>query len=119
MLNNSYECNKISSYESLTKIQQGEIDICIKALIKGALTYRKEFTVSDVVGGKWSDWSDSPLDYIYQYHVKRGCPKPETESGKDMGRIFKYIMAKDKFLKFKLVGTEQRNFPINKYALDE
>lgn len=116
MLNNSFESNKVSSFESLTSIQKGEVEICVKNLIQGACAYTKVFTVSDLVGGKFGDWSNTPLDYIYQYHLKRGCAKPEAESGKDMGRIFKYIMAKDKHRKYELVGTEQRSYPINKYS---
>lgn len=117
MLNNSFECNKITSYESLSKIQQAELDTFIKGLIQGALSIKNTFTVSDVVGGRFTDWSNTPLDYIYQYHKNRNCANPENESGKDIGRIFKYVMAKDKNRKYEIVGTQQRQFPINVYKM--
>ena len=120
MLNNSYEVNKSSSYESLTKFQQAELDLYITALIKGSMAYNddKTFTVSDLVGRKtFGSWKNSPLNYIYQYHKKRECEDPEAESGKDIGRIFKYVMAKDRFHKYRLVDTEQRQFPVNVYEL--
>lgn len=118
MINNSFECNKISSFESLTTIQKAELEIFIKGLIQGACCYKDVFTVPDLVGGKFTDWSNTPLDYIYKYHVGRGCEKPQAEAGKDMGRIFKYIMAKDKYHNYTLVGTEQRFYPVNKYKLE-
>lgn len=118
MLNNSYQANRITSYDSLSKIQQAELDTYIYGMIRVACIYHPDgFTVPDLVGGRFKDWSGTPLDYIYQYHVARGIGNPDAEAGKDMGRIFKYLIAKDKTKSFKLVGTEQRFYPVNVYAL--
>ena len=120
MLNNSYEANKSSSYESLTKFQQAELDTFIFGLIKGCMAYNEDntFTVPDLVGRKsFGTWKNTPLNYIYQYHNKRDCEDPEAEAGKDIGRIFKYIMAKDKVHKYEAVDTIQRALPIKVYKL--
>lgn len=118
MINNSFECNKVSSFESLSTMQKAELETFIKGLIQGASCYNNTFTVPDLVGGKFTDWSNTPLDYIYKYHVNRNCAKPQVQAGIDMGRIFKYIMSKDKYRNYKLAGVEQRYYPVNKYVLD-
>lgn len=108
---------KSSAFESLTPMQQAELITFVNGMIQGALTYKKQFTTSDLVGGKFRDWSYTPLDYIYQYHLNRKVTDPEAESGKDIGRIVKYIMSLDKHRIYKVIGTEQRRFPINVYEL--
>ena len=109
MLNNTFECNLVSSYESLTKFEQAALDTFIKGLIQGACVYSDFFTVSDLVGGKFTNWENTPLQCIYLYHKNReGCRNPQAEAGKDMGRIFKYVMAKDKHVKYELTGSAQR-----------
>lgn len=119
MLNNSFNANKSSAYESLTKMEQAELDTYIYGLIQGASAFSDTFTVSDLVGGKFTNWKYTPLHKIYIYHKKRkDCDNPVAEAGKDIGRIFKYVMAKDKFRKYKLIGSEQRQYPINRYKLD-
>ena len=120
MLNNSYEANKSSSYESLSKFQQAELDTFIFGLIKGCMAYNEDnkFTVPDLVGrDSFGTWKNTPLNYIYQYHKHRECDDPEAEAGKDVGRIFKYVMAKDKIHKYEIVDTSQRQFPVNVYKL--
>ena len=98
-------------------MQQAELITFVNGMIQGALTYKKQFATSDLVGGKFRDWSYTPLDYIYQYHLNRKVTDPEAESGKDIGRIVKYIMSLDKHRIYKVTGTEQRRFPINVYEL--
>ena len=118
MLNNSYEANRSSAYESLEKWEQAELDTYIKGLIQGVCATSGEFVVADVVGGKFAKWKHTPLQKIYQYHKHRkDCDNPTAEAGKDIGRIFKYVMAKDKYRKYECLGTEQRQFPINKYKI--
>lgn len=122
MLNNSYEANKSSCYESLSKYQQAELDTFIFGLIKGSMAYNedKTFTVTDLVGRhSFGNWKNTPLHYIYLYHKRRDCDDPESEAGKDVGRIFKYVMAKDKLHKFRIVDTEQKQYPVNVYELLE
>lgn len=118
MLNNSYECHKVSSYESLSKGQQAELDSYIRGLIHGACLNQNKFNVPDLVGNRFTNWHGTPLDYIYLYHKNRpDCQKPTSEAGKDMGRIFKYVMAKDRFRKYKQIGLIQRAFPVNEYEI--
>ena len=62
---------KSSCFESLSVSQQAELITFVAGLIQGALTYKDTFTVPDLVGGKFSHWGDTPLDYIYQYHDRR------------------------------------------------
>lgn len=119
MLNGSNQAHKSSAYESLSKLEQAELDTFIRGLIQGACAFTDEFTVSDIVGGKFTHWKNTPLHKIYLYHKHRkDCDNPVAESGKDMGRIFKYVMAKDKFRNYTLIGTEQRQFPINRYRIE-
>lgn len=108
---------KSSAFESLTVMQQAELITYVNGLIQGALSYKKYFTTADLVGGRFRNWDYTPLDYIYQYHLKRNTANPEAESGKDIGRIVKYIMSIDKHRVYKLTGSEQRKFPINCYEL--
>ena len=115
--NKQLQTNKVYSFESLSTSQKGEIENYIRALIQGYVQgNNKPFTVSDLVGGKFGDWSDSPLDYIYQFHYKIRNPKQaEEEAGKDMGRLFKYIMVNDKTRSYKMAGRVQRQFSTPTY----
>jgi hypothetical protein len=108
---------KSSSFESLSLGQQVELINYVNGLIQGALAFRKKFTTADLVGGKFRNWSHTPLDYVYQYHLNRNIDNPEVESGKDIGRIVKYIMSIDKYRVYRIVGEEQRKYPINLYEL--
>ena len=118
MLNNSYQANKSSAYESLTKMEQAELDTFIRGLIQGACAFTDEFTIPELVGGKFTHWKNTPLHKIYIYHKRRkDCENPVAEAGKDMGRIFKYVMAKDKYRNYELLGTEQRQYPVNRYRI--
>lgn len=120
MLNNSFEANKSSCYESLSKFQQAELETFIFGLIKGCMAYNEDntFTVPDLTGDRtFGNWKHTPLNYVYQYHKKRNCIDVENEAGKDMGRIFKYLMAKSKIYKFESLDTIQRAKPIRVYKL--
>ena len=117
--NNKYiNANKSTAYESLSKLEQAELDTWIKGLIQGACTYTDSFTVSDLVGGRFTHWKNTPLHKIYIFHKrKKDCENPVIEAGKDMGRIFKYIMVKDKFRTYELIGPKQKQFPVNEYRI--
>lgn len=117
MLNNSKSTTYVSSYESLSQGQRLELDFFIKGAIQGALSYRDTFCVSDIVGGKFTKWEGTPLQWIYDYHKNRGaCLSPEAEAGKDMGRIFKNIMSSD-FRNYEIKGAVQRRYKSNLYGL--
>lgn len=111
------QSNKIYSFESLSTSQKGELENYIRALIQGYTQGNSEpFTVSDLVGGSFSNWSDSPLDYIYQYHKNiREEKSAQDEAGKDMGRLFKYIMVNDKSRTYRMAGRVQRQFSTPTY----
>ena len=111
------QSNKVYSFESLSTSQKGEIENYIRALIQGYTQGNdKPFTVSDLVGGIFNDWSDTPLDYIYQYHYKNRTPQQAVEeAGKDMGRLFKFIMVNDKTRTYKMAGRVQRQFSTPTY----
>lgn len=133
---------KSSCFESLSPIQQYELEAYVTGLIQGSLAYEDTFTVPDLVGGKFRNWGMTPLEYIYRYHYAKKAKEvvkekikdkisleemkkltneigklAEIEAGKDVGRIVKYIMSIDKARYYKVVGTEQRRYPINVYAL--
>lgn len=132
---------KSSCFESLDPKDQYELEIYVTGLIQGALAYRDNFTVPDIVGGRFRNWGMTPLEYIYEYHWQRIYKKliksinknttveklkdflnsaekeAEIEAGKDVGRIVKYIMSIDKARYYKVIGTEQRRYPVNVYAL--
>ena len=61
MLNGSNQAHKSSAYESLSKLEQAELDTFIRGLIQGACAFTDEFTVSDIVGGKFTHWKNTPL----------------------------------------------------------
>jgi len=138
------KAQKSTCYEKLSLFQQSELECYIKGLIQGSLAYSSTFTVPDIVGGKFRCWKDTPLEYIYEYHFKRLGEKATRElgdrvntitlkeyqkekerisneaiieAGKDVGRIVKYIMDKDENRAYKIIGTEQRRYPINRYQL--
>lgn len=117
MLNNQKSTTYVSSYESLSQGQKLELDSFIRGAIQGALSYKETFCVSDIVGGKFTEWGGTPLQWIYEYRKNRGnCLSPEAEAGKDMGRIFKNVMSTD-FRKYEIKGSIQRKFKANLYGL--
>lgn len=119
MLDNSYQTMRVTSYHSLSKGAQAELDAYARGLILGYSLTNQQFTVSTLVGEKHGDWEGTPLNPIYQYHLQREAKgeilNAQNEAGKDMGRIFKNIMAQDKVNKYIFVGIEQKRYPLNIY----
>lgn len=110
--------NKSTFYEKQSKWQQAELDTFILGTIQGALAQSEVFSVPDIVGGKFTKWRYTPLYRIYKYHKHRkDCDNPQAEAGKDVGRIYKYVMYKDPHHTYELVGTRQRQYPVNEYRL--
>ena len=117
MLNKSKTVTYVQSFESLSDGQKLELVFFIRGLIQGALSYKDTFCVSDLVGGKFTNWENTPLDWIYQFHKnKGGCLSPQNEAGKDIGRIFKNVMSLD-FREYEIKGSVQRKFKSNLYGL--
>ena len=54
-----------------------------------------KFAARDLVGGKNNDWDGTPLQCLYDKHVKNSSPNPETESGKAIGRLLYSVLYKD------------------------
>jgi len=113
------QTNKLSSFESLSETQKGEVFNHIRSLIQGALSYSPDFCISRVCGGKFSNWAHTPLDYIYQYHKNRNVLSPENEAGKDVGRLFKYVMVNDKYRNYQMISDTNDYHPVNHYKLYE
>lgn len=119
MLNGSYQSTFVRSYESMSDGQKVELDNFIRGSIQGYLAANPKFTVADIVGGKFTNWSGTPLDYIYQYHKQRtDINNPEAIAGQDIGRIYKNVMSKDKTRKYIRLGEVQMQYPVAQYALD-
>lgn len=54
------------------------------------------FALRDLVGGENTDWSDVPLDAVYQKHIANLAPERAfTEAAKDAGWILKRMIADD------------------------
>lgn len=105
----------VSSYASLSEQQQIAITCFIQGLVQGALAFSKRFCVSDLVGGKNTDWTNTPLDLIYKYHVNNGAKNPEAEAGKDVGRLVKNVLIADS-KEYIVDGTIQKRFKSNLYS---
>lgn len=117
MLNNSKSTTFVASFESLSIGQKAELTSFIRGAIQGALSEKETFAVSDIVGGKFTNWEGTPLQWIYEFHKNKGeCLSPENEAGKDMGRIFKNVMSTDS-RNFEIKGSVQRRFKSNLYGL--
>lgn len=108
---------KTKVFESLSVMQKAELITFINGMIHGVLSHKKQFTISDLVGGKIRDWSHTPLDYIYQLFVNKKVDDPEAEAGKEVGRIIKYTMDLDKYRIYRIVDEKQRRYPVNVYEL--
>lgn len=109
----------VSSYQSLTEIEKYKIDCYLLGLIQGALSMSKRFSTSDLVGGINTDWTFTPLNPIYMYHVNRNVKCPEAEAGKDIGRLVKNCMINDVRHKYKVDGKVQRRYKSNLYSYAE
>ena len=87
-----------SSYESLSLQEKSDIDSFIKQSIKIDYKAGKTFRVGDYVGRKaFPDWSNTPLDPIYQYHKRIGTTDPTKQAGIDVGHLFKNAMDESPF----------------------
>ena len=55
----------------------------------------REFSVRTLFGGTNRDWSDTPLQWIYEYHKSAGKPDPAEAAAKDVGWLFKQVLLDD------------------------
>lgn len=97
--NEEKPCRKISA-----KLSDNEIELC-KAYIKGAVhgfcnTNKGEhFSVLSLFGGDNRLWYDTPLQMIYDYYERNKVNNepPSKSAGKDVGRLLKIVLEKDKY----------------------
>lgn len=76
----------------------------IKAFMQGAVyswvKNRKDepFAVRDLVGGENTDWSDTPLQVLYDKHTNAGkdADSASEDAAKDLGWLVKRVLFDDK-----------------------
>ena len=89
---------KVSSISA--KISALDIEI-IKVYIQGAVySFCKNnpgswFSVRVLFGGENTDWSNTPLQKIYDYHCKVQSDEPIKRAAIDVGRLLKRTLADD------------------------
>lgn len=80
----------------------------IKIYIQGAVySFCKNnpnswFSVRTLFGGENTDWSNTPLNKIYNYHIKEQSNNPLQSSAIDVGRLLKSVLADDKTRVFEM-----------------
>lgn len=57
----------------------------------------QEFSVRILFGGENKDWSDTPLQRIYDYYVKEGYSDAEKRAATDVGWLLKTVLHEDKY----------------------
>lgn len=88
-----------------------------KAYIKGAVhsfcnnNPNQRFSVRTLFGGQNSDWSNTPLEKIYQYH-RYIAPKsdPAEAAAKDVGWLLKAALKEDKRRSFEVVDGYTKEY---------
>ena len=109
IINKKDKIQKISA-----KISTKELELA-KAYIQGAVHSHcnanpaQPFSVRSLFGGNNKDWSNTPLQCIYNYHHKiSGTQNPTEQAAKDIGWIFKDVLNQDT-RHFEFVGKNTGN----------
>ena len=55
------------------------------------------FCIRDLLGGTNADWENTPLQYLYDYHIREGKTKEEAyvQTARDAGWLLKEVLCKD------------------------
>lgn len=55
------------------------------------------FCIRDLLGGTNADWKDTPLQYLYDYHIRAGKTEKEAydQAAKDAGWLLKDVLYND------------------------
>lgn len=92
------------------KISDVEIKIA-KAYIQGAVhshcntNHDKPLSVRILFGGENRNWTDTPLQIIYDYHKSMQAKNPAEQAAKDVGWLFKKVLMEDSRT-FEYVGKD-------------
>ncbi len=84
---------KISASEistAKTYISDAVDDFCL------ANGNKASFSVRILFGGENRDWTDTPLQCIYEYHLNAGKKDPVRRAAIDVGHLLKGILVSDK-----------------------
>lgn len=83
-----------------TSIPEEKIALA-KAYIQGAVHSHcnnspdKELSVRILFGGDNRDWTDTPLQCVYDYYCKKGAEHPGEDAAKYIGWLFKSVLISD------------------------
>lgn len=95
--------NNKSKIQKISGIHKHDMAL-IKAFLQGAvhcwIKNKKEgrvFTLRNLVGGKNSNWKNTPLEPLYEKHRNTGKDKKTAKkvAGQDTGKILKLVLHKD------------------------
>lgn len=55
------------------------------------------FCIRDLLGGTNADWENTPLQYLYDYHIRNGKTKEEAyaQTARDAGWLLKEVLRND------------------------
>jgi hypothetical protein len=92
--------SKVIQVKSITSKEKKDISNFLKGAIYCWCKNRPDewFAMRDLVGGENSDWTGTPLIRLYKNYIKKGKShnKAVKEAGKDLGKIAKMLIKKDK-----------------------
>jgi len=91
-----------SELRDVTGIEKHELEL-IRAYLQGAVycwvknRSGETFAARDLVGGENTDWSGTPLQYIYDHYIDSGRTEVEAfeAAAKDVGWILKQLLSED------------------------
>ena len=94
--------DKSKVIESILGISDLEFEQ-IKSFLQGAvycwIKNRKDevFALRDLVGGENTDWSSTPLEALYQKHIRlnKNAASANKVAGQDAGQVLKLVLKKD------------------------
>lgn len=58
----------------------------------------KSFAARDLFGGENADWTGTPLEVLYNWHMNNGSNNPVNSAGKDVGKLLKSVVENDERL---------------------
>lgn len=55
------------------------------------------FCIRDLLGGANADWENTPLQYLYDYHIRKGKTEEEAyaQTARDAGWLLKEVLCND------------------------
>ena len=85
------------------KLAKAYIQGAVHAVCNGS---NVEFSVRSLFGGENRNWGGTPLQCIYEDHVKTGSDNPAGMAAKDVGHLLRSVLENDKRI-FELVGDQR------------